>query len=311
MLLFLLACTGAADPAPTVAESPSPVQSPGAVAPDAVAEVAEEETEAKEDETESPQDAATADSIETPEAEPEATEPEAAEPEATEPEAAEPEAAEPEEFTSEETEPEEAEPEETEPEETTTAVTATTYTLSSTASTLYVQVFKDPDTVGAGISHDHVVVAKGWSGTVTWHPTDASQCQIDIRVPVSKLVVDAPSMRTAVGYDGELSESQRRTVKKNMLASDQLNVSMFPDITFSSTTCDATTGEVTITGVLAIRGQRKTISARLQVSLDQGFSAAGSFTARHTDFGFDPYTAMMGALKNRNQMRFSVTLNGR
>ena len=189
-------------------------------------------------------------------------------------------------------------------------VVATTYTLSPSASRLYVQVFKDPDTLGSGASHDHVIVAKGWSGTVTWHPTDASQCQIDITVPVKKLSVDPSAMRTAVGYDSELSDSQRGSVKKNMLASDQLNSASFPSITFSSTSCSGTTGSVTVTGKMSIRGKSKTISTALSVSVDDGFSATGAFNASHTDFGFDPFSAMMGALMNKNQMTFTVRLRG-
>ena len=40
-----------------------------------------------------------------------------------------------------------------------------------------------------------------------WHPTDASQCLIDISMPVAKLSVDTPAMRRAVGYDSELTDS--------------------------------------------------------------------------------------------------------
>ncbi|MFT5682712.1 MAG: polyisoprenoid-binding protein YceI, partial [Myxococcota bacterium] len=205
-------------------------------------------------------------------------------------------------------EPAAEEPAAEEPAEEAAPATASTYTLNTSASRLYVQVFKDPDTIGAGASHDHVVVAKGWSGTVTWHPTDASQCQIDITVPVSKLAVDSPAMRSAVGYEGELSDSQRSSVKKNMLASDQLNSSSFSNITFSSTSCNATTGSVKVTGKMTIRGKSKTITTTLNVSLDGGFSATGTLTASHTDFGFDPFTAMMGALKNKNQMKFTIKL---
>ena len=204
----------------------------------------------------------------------------------------------------------EEEPAEEEPVEAVPEAVASTWNLSTSGSQLYVQVFKDPDTIGAGASHDHVVVAKSWSGTVTWHPTDASQCQLDISVPVSKLVVDSPSMRSAVGYEGELSESQRGSVKKNMLASDQLNSGSFSNITFSSTSCSGTTGQVTVTGKMTIRGKSKTISVNLNVNLDDGFSASGRFKAKHTDFGFDPFTAMMGALKNKNQMSFSIKLKG-
>jgi hypothetical protein len=39
-------------------------------------------------------------------------------------------------------------------------------------------------------------------------------------------------------------------------------------------------------------------------------SAAGTFSAKATDFGFEPYSALLGALKNRNEMKFTVDVKG-
>lgn len=282
--------TEAPAPAPEPAPTPEPEPAAEAEPPDTTPEPAEEPA------AEPAPEEATAEAAE-PEPEPEpAPEPEAEpEPEEAVAEAPEPEA-EPTEDPAPEPEPEPA--------------VASTYTVNASNSKLYVQVFKDPSTVGAGMSHDHVMVARSWSGTVTWHPTDASQCAIDISLPVSKLNVDPPSMRRAVGYEGELSDSQRESVKKNMLASSQLNGSAHPNITFKSTSCSGTSGSVQVTGDLTIRGRSKRVTTTLKVSLDGGFSANGTFKAKHTDFGFEPYSAMMGALKNQNQMTFTVRLSG-
>ena len=131
---------------------------------------------------------------------------------------------------------------------------------------------------------------------------------MEISLPVAKLDPDAPAMRKAVGYDTELSDSQRATVKKNLLAKDQLDGDRYPDITFRSTSCSATTGSVKVTGSLSMHGVSKTVSTTMKVSLDQGFAADGTFKAKGSDFGFEPYTAMLGALKNLDQMVFTVKL---
>jgi polyisoprenoid-binding protein YceI len=185
-----------------------------------------------------------------------------------------------------------------------------TYTLAPERSSLLVQVFKDPDTAAAAMSHDHVVAASGWSGTVTWNPDDLSQCAIDISVPVSELVVDSPRLRAAVGLEGELSASQRGDVKKNMLAKDQLHGDRYGRITYSASRCEASGERVLVTGELTIRGQSETVKTKLEVSATATrFSASGSFKARATDFGFEPFTAMLGALKNQDAMSFSVKLS--
>lgn len=190
-------------------------------------------------------------------------------------------------------------------------VSARSWVLGPEESRLYVQVYKDPDTAAAGMSHDHVVLARGWSGSVTWHPQDPSQCRIRVVVPVDRLDPDPAWLRKVVGYEGELSEGNRKTIKKNLLARDQLDAESFPRITFESKSCSGTRGAVKVVGDLELRGRTRSITTILAVKLDEGFSASGSFDARATDFGFEPYTAMLGALKNQDRMRFTVELQGR
>ena len=45
------------------------------------------------------------------------------------------------------------------------APAAADYTLKATSSTLFVVVYKDPNTLGAGFAHDHAIAATGWSGS--------------------------------------------------------------------------------------------------------------------------------------------------
>jgi len=190
---------------------------------------------------------------------------------------------------------------------------ATTYTLDPSQGLLWVQVFKDPDTVGAGLSHDHIVAAYGWSGTVTWDADDASKCAVSIKVPVSGLDPDAPSLRRMVGYEGDLSESQRGEVKGKLQGKGQLYLSKYALISFTSTSCSGASGvgAVAVTGDLSIRGQKKSITVNMTVAADgSSFTAQGGFNAKATDFGFEPFSAMMGALKNKNKMTFGVNVVG-
>ena len=50
------------------------------------------------------------------------------------------------------------------------------------------------------------------------------------------------------------------------------------------------------------------LRAALDVSLDDGFVATGRLKIKATDVGFEPYTAMLGALENRNQMTIRIEL---
>ncbi|MCB9761800.1 MAG: YceI family protein [Alphaproteobacteria bacterium] len=186
-----------------------------------------------------------------------------------------------------------------------------TYTLQPSQSTLLIQVFKDPDTAAAGLSHDHVISAAGWSGTVTWSPDDLSACAVDIRVPVAKLVVDSPSLRRAVGLEGELSDGQRDDVRDNMLAKSQLWADQHPEIRFVSTGCAPDPKGVKVSGTLTIRGQGKPVTVTMKVdATPDSFSASGGLNIKASDFGFEPFTAMLGALRNLDRMKLSVSAKG-
>jgi len=97
-----------------------------------------------------------------------------------------------------------------------------------------------------------------------------------------------------VGYDAPLSEKARGDVRKNMLSKKQLDAKRHAAITFAS--------PVTTTA---------TVSASMQIeATPESFRAAGGFSARHADWGFSPYTAMMGALKNMELLRFNLSVSG-
>ena len=206
-----------------------------------------------------------------------------------------------------------AEPEQDEPQEAPSVVSApVNYALQTGSSSLYVQVFKDTTTAASGISHDHVMRASGWTGTARWDPANPQDCKIEISVPVEKLVVDPPKLREAVGYDVNLSDGQRGDVRKNMLSKDQLNSAKHSVISFSATSCKvASAGKVDVSGKLTIKGSSKPITIRMTLDADaSSFSASGGFKVKGSDYGLEPYSAMMGALKNQDELRFTVRLSG-
>jgi len=179
------------------------------------------------------------------------------------------------------------------------------YSVGSNNSSLSIRVYKG-DTLAKGLAHNHLVLAKGWSGKISWHPTDASKCKVSISVPVSKLSVDPPRARKSAGFKGEVSEGQRKDIKKNMLAKGQLNAAAHKNITFESSSCDGTSGTVNVKGTFTLRGKSRNISIPLKVKLEPKFSAKASFNIKATDYGFKPYSAAFGAVKNKNKMKIKA-----
>ncbi len=185
------------------------------------------------------------------------------------------------------------------------------YSLVPQQSLIYVQVFKDPDTLGAGLSHDHVVKATGWRGSVTWDADDLSACKVSFNVPVSGLVIDEASMRKQVGYDSMLSDSQRGDVREEMVSSKQLDGSSFSEISFESTGCTASGSSVSVAGTMKMRGKQAKVVAQMQITADgTAFSANGTMNTQGTQFGMNPFSAMFGQLKNLDVLKFTIRVKG-
>ncbi len=185
------------------------------------------------------------------------------------------------------------------------------YVLDPDKSKLYVQVFKDKSTLAAGLAHDHVVLATGWQGKVLVDPEKLVACVVEVTVPVTGLRADLPEMRTLVGYKKMLSDSRQKTVGKQMRAKKQLDANNFSQITFRSQSCSGTKKELLVNGELTIRGKSKAVTIPLQIfHSNNSIRAKGTFTAQHSDFGFSPYSAFFGTVKNRPDINFVINVVG-
>ncbi len=182
---------------------------------------------------------------------------------------------------------------------------AATYTVNPDKGLIYVLVLKDETTVLSSASHNHAIRAQGFSGQVTWSPDDASACKVSITVPVASLDVDPQWLRDRVGYTQKLKDSDRETIRKNMLAKDQLDASSHPNITFQSTRCSGSQGSYKVSGNLSIRGKTAPVTSVMRIEVEGGeLTATGRFQTTHSAFGFEPFSALMGALKNRDELEF-------
>ena len=193
------------------------------------------------------------------------------------------------------------------------ALKADVYTVNVDKSLFYVVTRKDPNTLGSGLSHDHVIRATRFSGEVAWMKGNASKCQFDVTVQVSGLVNDEPDMRRTAGMSDNLSESNRADVKKTMLAADQLNLASHPTIQFSSTACSNTSGSnYDVVGELTLLGVTQSVTVPMSIKADgTSFGASGEFSINGSDYGLKPKRAMAGQIRNQDKIEFYVTLGAK
>ena len=102
------------------------------------------------------------------------------------------------------------------------------YRFNDEQSLLYVQVFKDNNTLGARAAHNHTIRSTNWTGELTRNGA-GTDCRVSLTLPVEGLVVDEPQMRRRVGYNDEISDNQRAEIRGHMLADNQLNINAPPD----------------------------------------------------------------------------------
>jgi polyisoprenoid-binding protein YceI len=159
--------------------------------------------------------------------------------------------------------------------------------------------------------HDHVLVSRKASGEVRWTAGDPGACRIRVDIPVSSLAVDPPGSRRRAGLEGETSENDRAAILENAVGKRQLDVAQFPTMSFVSSGCSADTDAVRVAGTLSIHGVGKPVTVRMQITADETkFQAKGRLKATHADFGMEPYSAVLGALRNDRNLEFDLEFVG-
>ena len=182
------------------------------------------------------------------------------------------------------------------------------YAFLSNRGLLYVKVLKDETTAASGLSHNHAIQAVGWSGKATWDTENVETCSVSLAVPANSLYADRLEVRQKAGLSGSISDSQRKEITKNMLKKDQLWADQHPMITFKSSSCAGGPDQATINGKFTLRGVTRDIRVPVTVDSSAGLKLTGSFKVKATDYGFQPYSAMFGQLKNQNEMSIHLEL---
>jgi len=188
---------------------------------------------------------------------------------------------------------------------------AGTFTIDPGQSALVVQIFKDG--VAARLAHDHVVQARAFSGTVAYDPQKPEASTIQVKVEVESLQADDPATRRKFGLDGEPSAKDRADIETTMKSDGQLAAARFPSITFASTSiAKQPDGRLLVTGRLTIRGIAHEVKFPAQVTMESGLlRGRAELTFKQSSFGYQPYRAALGAIKNKDEVILHIDLGAK
>ena len=195
------------------------------------------------------------------------------------------------------------------------------YAFDTKASDLYVTVYKNDKTLLSAAAHNHAMRATKWTGKLNWDAEKPEACNIAVSFNVADLEVDSdysrnlaaskePDKKIKKGFEKTISKGDRQEVRKNMLSEGQLNGDKHKTISFQSTSCTADS----VTGTFTLRGVTNTVTMPAKIkTADTGawkFLVKGHFNIKSTDYGFEPYSGLGGAVANKPEMRINVYLRG-
>ncbi|HEY8516055.1 MAG TPA: YceI family protein [Candidatus Binatia bacterium] len=174
------------------------------------------------------------------------------------------------------------------------------YLIDYDESLLVVRVYRAG--VGSVFAHDHVVRATRWDGSLDVNEAPVALA-VDVRVDVQGLEVDEPEMRERFGLDGVLSDDDRRKIRETMLGPTQLDAAAHPEIRFRSSEIDRADGGFRVGGELTIHGVTQRVVFPMQVERNGvELRARGALRVKQSDFGIEPYSAMLGAVRNQDEI---------
>ncbi len=184
--------------------------------------------------------------------------------------------------------------------------------------------------IAKGLAHNHFVYASKFEGQLSYNLENPLETQLEITFPVEDLVIDSPEKSKA--WQGILqdmavldepfssqSDGNRKKIRKSMMSKDQLNSKVHKQIharitgirkepsTFGKRSFDwILEVEVTIVG--------KKVAAQFPANLgeeDGGFTLESLGSLSFTQFGIEPYSAMLGAISNQDIFHVYVNLKAR
>ena len=154
--------------------------------------------------------------------------------------------------------------------------------------------------MGAKLAHDLILAPSQWSGTLN----------VDADNPAASsatLSIDARSIEIleAVGGMKSLSDKDRRDIGKN-IDDKVLETGKHPTLTFESTSVSGSAPNFNAAGNMTIKGTTRPVNVNLAVN---GSQVTAKTSVSQKDFGIKPFSAMMGAIKLRDDVDFELTVD--
>jgi hypothetical protein len=153
----------------------------------------------------------------------------------------------------------------------------------------------------ARFGHNHVVASHHVSGYAS-----IAEGLADLYIPLEKLVVDEPGLRTEAGFNSQPSQEDIEATRQNML-NKTLNFEHFPYALIHIIRAD--TSRQTLNVSITLHGMTRAYEVPVQIeALPNGVAIDGKMSFNQTDFDITPLSVFGGAIKVQNKLdlRFHI-----
>jgi polyisoprenoid-binding protein YceI len=143
------------------------------------------------------------------------------------------------------------------------------------------------------VGHDLTLEAGNWNATLV---VDGDPSRSEVRATIEPRSLEVTA---ATGGAKPVSDKDKKDIKKNisgLLGNDS--------ITFTSTPVNVNDTKVKAQGSLSIAGQSRPVTLDLTATPNGRLS--GSMTIVQSQFGIKPFSAMMGALKVKDEVEVNL-----
>jgi polyisoprenoid-binding protein YceI len=184
-----------------------------------------------------------------------------------------------------------------------TTETSVHYVRDLRASQFTVQVFSGG--MLSAFGHSPTIVIRDFTGEAEVNPDNPEQAHLKVAIQAASLSVK-----------DDISDKDKREIER-MMQQEILETSSYPDIVYECSSVAATkAGEgqysVTLNGDLTMHGvtRHQAVPARVALTGDS-LRAFGNFTLRQTDYDLTLASVAGGALKVKDELKFSFNILAR
>jgi hypothetical protein len=179
------------------------------------------------------------------------------------------------------------------------------------SSTFEVRVYRDGPMQKLG--HNHLITTDQLAGEiVVREPLTATS--FELSVPLESLVVDDVGARAAAGADfaAPVPAKDAEGTRHNMLGEKLLNAASFGVMKLASESISGEPGSYQAQVRVSLAGGEHVVAAPFTVTIEgDQMKAHSEFHLKHSDVGLVPITVALGAVKVRDDLEVSVTLEAR